>query len=502
MKKIGAVMLAGAMACTMAVGLSACGGAKVKPDFVMPEGGFDINSDVTISFYHTMGDTGTPSLQAVLNAYIEEFNKLYPKIHIEHEQVGGYDDVRDQIQTQIIAGNQPNIAYCYPDHVALYNDALAVESLNNFLPGGAYADTEITRADGTKEKLGLTQAEIDNFIEGYWQEGFEFGDGTKMYTVPFSKSTEVLYYNVTEFNKHGWEAPKTWEELGDLCEKIKQEYPDTPGEDEGTLIHVYPFGYDSEANWFITMCEQMGTPYTSAEGEHYLFDTPENRAFVAQFKEWFEEGYFLTQGTNGGSYTSGLFINTDKSMNSALMCIGSSAGASHQSPYDSESDYYPFEVGIAPIPQYKQTVDSSREDYQADYKDKAISQGPSVCIFKSDDPQKVIASWLFIKFLITNVNFQAEFSSASGYIPVLKQEVMETNATFKNKLLSANGFENLPALSTKIAMQMEDAYYTSPAFVGSSTARDQVGSLMQAVFGSTSVEQAFKNAIEECKYFG
>ena len=74
-KRMGAVMLAGLMACTMAAGLTGCG-MNVKPDFEMPEGGFDTSKEVTINFYHTMGATGTRSLQAVLNDYIAEFNKI------------------------------------------------------------------------------------------------------------------------------------------------------------------------------------------------------------------------------------------------------------------------------------------------------------------------------------------------------------------------------------------------------------------------------------------
>ena len=83
-------------------------------------------SDVTIKFYHTMGS----NLTTVLDAYIAEFNAIYPNIHVEYTSVGGYDDVRDQIATEITVGAQPNIAYCYPDHVALYNLADAVQTLD------------------------------------------------------------------------------------------------------------------------------------------------------------------------------------------------------------------------------------------------------------------------------------------------------------------------------------------------------------------------------------
>ena len=138
-------------------------------DFVIPEGGFDTTTPVTITFYHTMGQ----HLRDVLDRYIAEFNQLYPNITVVHEQVGGYDDVRDQIKTQLAVGAQPNIAYCYPDHVALYNVAKGTVALDTLIA----SQLTVNRADGSTEQLGLTQAQIDDFIKGYYDEGKQFGDG-------------------------------------------------------------------------------------------------------------------------------------------------------------------------------------------------------------------------------------------------------------------------------------------------------------------------------------
>ena len=451
--------------------LAACGNggaSSATANFDVPEGGYD-GSEVTITFYHTMGQ----NLSEVLDLYIAEFNKLYPKIHIQHEQVGGYDDVREQIATQITVGNQPNIAYCYPDHVAMYNISKAVVTLDNLI---ASKET-VERADGTKETLGLTDDQIADFIEGYYNEGKEFGDNL-MYTLPLSKSTEVLYYNKTFFEENNLEVPKTWDELEELCKKIKEIDPES-----------IPLGYDSEANWFITMCEQKGTDYTSATGEHYLFDNDENKAFVKEFREWYQKGYLTTQ-TLYGAYTSGLF--TAETGTKSYMSIGSSAGATHQRPAADESGKYPFEVGIATIPQ--ENADDA----------KVISQGPSLCIFQKENKQEVIASWLFVKFLTTNVDFQAEFSIASGYVPVLKS--VADHEVYKEYLGKADGGNYITALSAKICMEQESAYYTSPAFNGSSTARDEVGALLtKCLSDETSdvdalIDQAFADAIEECEY--
>lgn len=437
--------------------------------FAVPEGGYD-GSDVTITFYHTMGS----NLTTVLDAYIAEFNALYPNIHIEYTSVGNYDDVRDQISTEITVGSQPNIAYCYPDHVALYNLAQAVETLDNLID----SDITVTRADGSTEILGLTDEQKADFIEGYYNEGMQFGDGL-MYTMPLSKSTEVLYYNKTFFDENNLTVPTTWDEMEEVCAQIKAIDPNS-----------IPLGYDSEANWFITMCEQYQSPYTSATGDHFLFNNETNRNFVKMFREWYQKGYLTTQ-TLYGAYTSGLFVSTSEIK--SYMSIGSSAGATYQRPTANADGTYPFEVGISTIPQVS-------EDNR-----KVISQGPSVCIFKKSNPQEVVASWLFVKFLTSNVNFQAEFSMASGYVPVIKS--VGENEVYADFLANADGGDYISALSAKVCLEQEDAYYTSPAFNGSSTARDQVGSLLSKCLTADDggdvdamIEAAFEDAIDECEY--
>ena len=470
MKKIISLLLAVVMLMSVAM-LAGCDSKSTGANFEVPEGGYD-GSAVTITFSHTMGTNLTP----VLDQYIAEFNKLYPNITVQYESVGGYDDVRDQISTQITVGNQPNIAYCYPDHVALYNLAQAVTQLDNLIE----SDLTITRADGTTEVLGLTDEQKADFVEGYYNEGKMFGDGL-MYTLPMSKSTEVLYYNKTFFEQNNLKVPTTWDELEAVCAQIKAIDPNS-----------IPLGYDSESNWFINMCEQQKSPYTSASDDHYLFDNEQNHAFVKKFREWYQKGYLTTQ-TIYGAYTSGLFVS-DKSPRS-YMSIGSSAGATHQRPAADADGNYPFEVGIATIPQ----LDNSNR--------KVISQGPSLCIFNKSNPQEVIASWLFVKFLTTNVEFQAAFSMASGYVPVLKS--VANNPIYAEHLNNADGGKYISSLASKVCLEQADAYYTSPAFNGSSTARDQVGLIISTCLTANDggdvdamIAKVFKDAIAECEYNG
>ena len=425
-------------------------------------------SEVTITFYHTMGS----NLTTVLDAYIPEFNALYPNIKVEYTSVGSYDDVRDQIATEITVGAQPNIAYCYPDHVALYNLARAVQPIDAYIDSTA----TLTLADGSTTVMGLTAEQKADFIPGYYAEGASFGDG-KMYTLPMSKSTEVLYYNKTFFDANNITVPTTWDEMELTAQQILAVDPMS-----------IPLGYDSEANWFITMCEQLKSPYTSATAPHFLFNNEQNRAFIKRFREWYDAGYITTQTLLGG-YTSGLFTSTDGL--ESYMSIGSSAGATYQRPAKSADGTYPFEVGITTIPQ----ADANNK--------KVISQGPSLCIFKKANPQEVAASWLFVKFLTTTVEFQAEFSMASGYVPVLKS--VAEHPVYADFLASADGGDYIAALSAKVCLEQQEAYYTSPAFNGSSTARDEVGALLTKCLVDSSSDldamilKNFEAAVKACE---
>ena len=459
-------------------GLSGCtlGARNNSAAFVVPETGFNTEETVEITFTHTMGS----KLQDVLNTYIEEFNKIYPNIKITHQSAGGWGDINGQINTEIAGGNQPNIAYCYPDHVAMYNIAKSVVVLDNLI------DSDVALGDGI---IGLSDEEKADFIESYYNEGLVYGDDL-MYTMPLSKSTEILFYDKDFFAEHNLQVPTTWEELWDVCAKIKELCPND-----------YPLGYDSESNWFITMCEQMNSGYTSATGDHYLFDNAENKAFIEELRGYYELGYFTTQELYG-NYTSGLFTNQDPTKARCYMCIGSSGGTRHQIPKTTDEEgntTYAFEVGIAPIPQ----VDVNNP--------KAISQGPSVAILKGKNTtdQEIMASWLLVKFLCTNVGFQAEFSMDSGYMPVLKS--VTEHEVYAKWLAEANGSDKLNALAVKVGIEARDTYYVSPAFNGSTVARNEVGYLLVECIstkleGGMTLQQlldnAFSDAVDECEFQG
>lgn len=419
--------------------------------------GYD-GSEVTIVFYHTMGS----SLRSVLDEYLVKFNEMYPNIHVIHDPVGGYDDVFDVTKVQLTVGNQANIVFCYPEHVAVYNTFPdAVLDLN------LYINSQDAMSNG--EVFGLTATQKNDFIDAFYAGGSVFGDN-KMYTLPLAKSTELLYYNKTFFEEHGLSVPTTWDEMEEVCRIIKEIDPD-----------CIPLGYDSEANLFITLCAQLGSPYISATGEHFVFDNEANRAFVKRIMDWYSKGYLITKELSG-SYTSNLLVNER-----IYMSIGSSAGASYNVPEGG------FECGVASIPQ----VDPRNP--------KIINQGPSLCILKNENNQENAAAWLLMKFLTTNSEFQAEYSMTARFMPVI-ESVMDVPA-YREFIENADCNENIGDYAIKISLAQSNAYFNPDAFPGSAIARDQVGHLITNCMYATKesedfdsiIDKAFKDAINECR---
>ncbi|MDE6585987.1 MAG: extracellular solute-binding protein [Clostridia bacterium] len=469
-KRFGAILLAGVMACGMTAGVALTTGCGRKPipEFEMPEGGYDGRA-VEITFANTTGQ----NLATVVDDAIKRFNVLYPNIKVTVDNTTkSWDDFADNIAKKITTDRHPDVAFCYSDHVALYNQSKAVLALDDFLPDGAYADMEVTHADGVTEPLGLTEEQKNDYFAEFYKEGSIYGDG-KTYTLPFAKSTEVLFYNKTFFDKNNLEVPATWEDVEKVCKKILELDPKCNS----------ALGYDSEANLFITMCEQLGSPYTVLEGDHFQFDNAKNREFVQKVKGWYDNRYIRTKETNDGKYSSNFFKEQQM-----YMSIGSTGGSSYQSPTGTDGNAG-FEVGVAPLPQWN--AESP----------KTILQGPSICIFKKD-PYKVLASWLLVKFLTTEVRFQAQYSMTSGYAPVTQSTY--NSAEYQKFISTAGGTASgLTALTAKICKEMADkpgSFYVSPAFMGSSKAREAVGILLKTVLQGTSMDKAFSDALQECKY--
>ena len=154
-----------------------------------------VDYDHTIVFYSTQGD----KLQQKTAIAITAFEKKYPGWTVLHQTIGGYDDVKEKVIGDLQAKVQPDLAYCYPDHVALYLQTSKVVDMSTLIASGAQNVKVLNEADEWVDKsvvIGYTAEEIADFVPGYYAEGLatnfakyeDYGyESTAMLTLPFVK---------------------------------------------------------------------------------------------------------------------------------------------------------------------------------------------------------------------------------------------------------------------------------------------------------------------------
>lgn len=484
---------------------------------------YETFDNCSITFWHTMGKKS----QEKLNAMIDEFNKKYPNIIIEHRAQGGYTDIESKIRKAIPAKRVPTMAFCYADHVAGYG--------NNTVDMTPYINSteKILDKDGkeTDEIVGLTAEEKADYIQGYWEEGSQYiREG--FYSAPFSKSTEVIFYNASFFEAHKLPLPTKWESddpndltaMWNLCRKIKEINASeikvaedwnkaNPKETPKPVPQVItPLGYDSDDNMFITLCKQYDIPYTSIKDGKGSFDFNNDaaKALMKRLKGYYDEGLFLTKGTSEFlTYTSTKFLNQQ-----IVMSIDSTGDTYYNVPDKDGDGVYEFDAKVAQIPQQ-----NSERNY-------AISQGPSICFFKNSNisDAQVKASWLFYKF-ITSPENSADYALLTGYEPVrtssyatqqyqdhLNGIERDANGKIKNAKDADGNYIPVDTLYTRVANltatpAISESYFASPAFKGTAIARQQCGGIIAlTMFEDASkvdinakINEIFAKALAECE---
>ena len=479
--------------------LVGCGGNSGQTgDAEIPE---ELSKElIEVEFWHAMGTAN----QALIAKIIDNFEKEYAaqgyNIKVTQQSLGDYGTLRDAITSNIAAGEQPTVAQTYPDHVALYIAGKAMQELDSY--------------NESKWGLGADEAQ---YIDGFFAEGKIYDAAGTLYSLPFNKSTEVLYYNKTIFNKYGWEVPQTWDEVVEICEKFAETTEYQNFKNAGK--QVAGFSYDSEANLFITFTQQWGGEYTGYENTtgngtavgkngYILFDNAKSKEAIKFYYENFKKGYMVTTTHFGTNYSSDAF-----KAGQCIMTLGSSAGASYNVPTDGS-----FEVGVAPYPQ--KSMDNPQ----------VIQQGTNVSLFKCEDPQEELAGWLFLKYLTNyesamiwvtgyeeyeNINGEAvDAAIGTAYFPirkdVLNSEKYKEYVSGKEVAGDGSVVYNPTAqnLAAQIGLQQQDWFFTNVAFDGSSAARDEAEALVQSIFyndhGTKNIDdvinQAYKDAIETIIY--
>lgn len=205
-KKVSSILMATAMAASL---LAGCGktddtktttnapetkaattedvaqGGSEEADTTADAGNTELSGKIVVASNRT-------DLESGLNAYAEEFMKLYPNTTVEFETIKEYDDV---VATRIAGGEAPDIYYAIDDKIHTDNFQ------DYFLP---------------LDDLDFTEDDILFYENGKGTDGH-------LYVLPLTVSYCGMIYNKQAFKKAGIEnVPMTQEEFLEDCAKLKE----------------------------------------------------------------------------------------------------------------------------------------------------------------------------------------------------------------------------------------------------------------------------------------
>ena len=425
--------------------LSACHGFKGSAGFVLPEA-FDETQPHTVTFW-AKNDTNKTQVKIYEKA-VADFEALYPNIHVELRLYTDYSKIYNDVITNIATGTTPNVCISYPDHIATYlNGENVVVPLDSLMADARYGlgGSEVKFDSPTREEI----------IPQFLQEGKI--DGVQ-YALPFMRSTEACYVNRTYVEKLGYTLPDTltWDFVWEVSEKAMEKDAEGVYAVNGQKV-MLPFIYKSTDNMMIQLLKQMDAGYSTDRGEILLF-SDETREILRTVAAHTAHGVFSTFKISG---YPGNFLNKGQ----CIFAIDSTAGATwmgtdaHNQDVSADS-IVQFETEVRPIPQ----VDPKHP--------WMISQGPSLCVFNKEDPQEVLAAWLFAQFLISN-SVQIAYSETEGYVPVTAKA---QNAPEYQQYLADIGKDDdhyeVKIKAAQLLMDNTEHTFVTPVFSGSASLRD------------------------------
>lgn len=449
--------------------LTGCHGSKNMAEFAVPDS-FDTGKQIEVVFW-AKNDTNARQT-AIYEKAVTDFEALYPNVTVTIRLYNDYSKIYNDVITNIATGTTPNICITYPDHIATYltseNQVLCLDDIMY------------------DEKYGLGGSELlyngptkDEMIDKYLNEG---KIGEHYYALPYMRSTEALYINKTYVEKLGYEVPDvvTWDYIWEVSEAAMAKGADGNFTINGQNVMI-PFIYKSTDNMMIQMLRQQNAGYSTAAGEVNLFNDT-TKEVLSTISAHSATRAFSTFKIS--SYPAN-FLNAGQ----CIFAVDSTAGSTWMGPDAPLSDICSddiisgIEVVVRPIPQY----DTENP--------VMISQGPSICIFNKDDPQVVLASWMFAQFLLTN-EVQIAYAQTEGYIPVTSkaQNTQEYIDYLNNSGADNDLYYDIKIASTKLLLDNIDNTFVTPVFNGSASVRDAAGQLIEKTVTSTRRKETIDDA--------
>ena len=468
MKRLFALLLAGCLV------LCGCHGSREQNAFAVPDA-FDEGREYEITFW-AKNDTNKNQV-AIYEQSIEDFEALYPGIHVNLRLYTDYGKIYNDVITNIATGTTPNVCITYPDHIATY-----LTGSNCVAPLDALFADEKYGFGGSELRYDGPDAEemIPQFLQ-------ECAFGGAHYAIPYMRSTEACYVNKTYVEALGYQVPDvlTWDFVWEVSEAATAKNADGTYRVNGQNVLI-PFLYKSTDNMMIQLLAQAGAGYSTASGDIQLFNDT-TRGILKTVAQHTKSGAFSTFKISG--YPAN-FLNAGQCIFAVDSTAGSTWMGSDAPLVDIDREkLVQFETEVRMIPQ----LDPENP--------KMISQGPSVCVFNKDDPQEVLASWLFAQYLLTN-EVQIAYAQTEGYVPVTAKA--QNSAAYQD-YLAREGEDNeahyaVKLQASKLLLEHTGDTFVTAVFNGSASLRNAAGQLIEDTTKATRRKQTVDDAFLDSLY--
>lgn len=312
------------------------------------------------------GDTAN-----IIDSMVADYNESQDKVHVDSVYSGNYDDTVTSLQTAKAGGNPPELFI-----------SLATQRFTMASTGMAMCLDDIIKNDPEGQNY------IDDFLDGFMVDSYVDG---KIYSIPFQRSTEILFYNKDAFKEVGLDPdspPTTWEEVADYAQKL------TNDDQYGVGIALN----SGSAQWTFTgFCLQNskdGKNLMSDDGKSVYFDTPENVEALQFWLDLQNKYKCMAPGIVQWTDLPTQFLSGQVAM--IYHTTGNMANISSNADFD---------FGCAFLP--------------GNARQAAPTGGGNFYISEGISEEKQKAAWDFIKFM-TDTERAAKWSVDTGYVATRK----------------------------------------------------------------------------------
>ena len=326
---------------------------------------------------------GGPLGEFLEDTLVTEFNSTHPGIEIIPVSMGNYRALCQKILASVMAGDTPVVAQAYETWTSQLIRGNALVPLDSLMELDSSEITDRWNNDF------FTVFRRNNTFNG------------RIYSFPFNKSVQALYYNVELMDSLGLTPPETWEDYRMVLSALTVD-----GNNDGDLLDDcdrWGTAFNPSVGMFENLLLQRGGSLLSGDSTRTAFASQEGIDALQLLID-------LIYTDSSARISSGYTHQNDFADGTVGIVQGSTVSLAFMGQNMErmrENGEAVFTLGIAPLP--------------SDAEQAVIIAGTNVILFKSD-PIMVEAGWEFIKWF-TEPRQQARWSAATGYIPATRTSI-------------------------------------------------------------------------------